>query len=282
MRNLFWALTSNGAGAGKSTFLGANAPRPVCVIDTDKRFNYVAGLTDGEVVYATTKNYIDPISLDEWLTAQAGAATLIVDSLTKLYSLQSRTAYMKLKQMNRDHVKGNRAALMTDKADVMALVRNAAALFENVFYVWHKTAGVDGTGAEEVRDMVSSIELERLDTSINVWLEFGKDSKGYSITVTNARDMAGNKANTGFTVYDYPGNYWKGGAERLWNLIYTTFGSKAQAIQWAEKQLNHNDPAEVEALYDQVKEKAKPEKPVDMWIAWIEDVERRKALKEAA
>jgi hypothetical protein len=274
MRNLFWALTSNGAGAGKSTFLGANAPRPICVVDTDRRFSYVDKLGEGEIVYADVKDYIEPLALDEWLTANAGMPTLIVDSLTKLYSIHARRAAMKVRQMNVDKAKGNRAALMVAKSDVMSLVRNAAALFDNVFYVWHKTAGIDGTGQEEIRDMVSGIELDRLDTSINVWLDFARDNKGFSVTVANARDMAGRPANTGFTIYDYPGNYWRGGAERLYNLIYLPFSGKGEAISWAVKRLNHQDQAEVEAVYDQVKERAKPEKPSEMWVAWVEHVEK--------
>jgi len=269
LKRRHWALFSDGAGAGKSTFLGSNVRRPAIVVDTDGRFGAVAPLADGEIIYP--KQFIDPLTLVEELmvlVVEKEAKTVVFDSLTKLYSVHARIGYMRARAGRSK----NKASEHIDKANAMSVARDIAVFGTDIFYCYHRTHGIDGMGNSEVRDMISGVEMARLATSINVSLEFFRKKDRFGITVVEARDFGGRPANTGFTLYDEPGNYWAGGAERLERLIYSSFHSRDEAIKWGAKSLGLL-PEEAESEYERVKDVVSPETKPEMWIAWVQHVD---------
>jgi hypothetical protein len=266
----YWAVTSHGAGAGKSTFLGTNARRPIFCVDSDARFEAVQGLSDGKVFYPT--QVINSLDLAEEILdtfAREKFKSLLWDSLTKLYSLHSRFGFMRA----RAGKSKNKAAEMIDKSNAMTMARDIGSMLRvDTYYVWHTTSGIDGTGKAEIRDMISGIERERLETSISVLLDFFADKRGYGVTVVSARDFNGLPANVGFTIYDYPGNNWVGGAERLERLIYTSFSSKDDAISWGAKHLGLLAD-EASGEYDHFKELVSPKSPGEAYAGWVNHVD---------
>ena len=268
-----WALVSDGANAGKTTFTAANARTPIMVIDTDGRFDAVESLVNGPVLYPA--QVFDPLDLAEELidrVPKEKVATLFWDSMTKFYSVHARLAYMR-NLAGKQKRTGSRAAEMVDKSNAMTIARDLAILGTDVFYSWHLTHGVNGTGKSEIRDMISAVEKGRLMTSINVSLLFIREKDRFGLKVESARDFGGRPANVGFTIWDEPGNYWRGGAERLERLIYTTFSGKAEAVQWGSEKIGNEDLGEVEGIYDYLKEQVRPDSYMQMFVAWIEHID---------
>jgi len=282
LRVRHWALISHGAEAGKSTFIAANARAPIFVVDTDSRFSAVEALVQGEVIYPTQTRNSRALAEEIMETFDKGDGrgfrTLAWDSLTKLYSIHARLAYMR----NREGLQKNKAAGMIDKSNAMTIARDLAILGTDCYFVWHTTSGVDGMGQTEVRDMISSVERERLMTSVNVTLEFEHSRGQYGVKVVTARDFAGRKANTGFTLWDEPGNYWAGAADRLERLIYTSFVNPDEAIDWAvyqykDKLSTEVMPDEMMGEYEHLKEKVQPQSASEMWVAWVQHIDSKVA-----
>lgn len=282
LRVRHWALISHGAEAGKSTFIAANARPPIMVVDTDSRFGAVEALVGGgadAVIYP--KQTRNSRALAEEIMEVfdgRGFRTLAWDSLTKLYSIHARLAYMR----NREGLTKNKAAGMIDKSNAMTIARDLAILGTDCYFVWHTTKGVDGMGQMEVRDMISTVERERLMTSVNVTLEFVVSEGQYAVKVVSARDFAGRKANTGFTIWDEPGNYWANVANDLERLIYTSFINPDEAIDWAVFQFQEKLGKEVMAdemmgEYEHVKESIQPQSASDMWVAWVQHIDSKTA-----
>ena len=281
LKKRHWGLHSHGALAGKSTFVAANCRPPLIVVDTDGRFEAVEGLVDGKVYYP--EQVIDPLTLIEELIEMHGKynpKSIAWDSMTKLYSIHARIGFMRGRSGRKtaDGKSINRAAELIDKSNAMTIARDLAILGTDVYYCWHTTSGVNGMGKSEIKDMISSIEKERLMTSINVVLEFHVKDGNYGITVVSARDFGGRKSNTGFTIWDKPGNYWRGAAERLERLIYTAFTSKEEMMAWGAKCLQIM-PDEAEGLYDYLKESHRDATRSQLTVAWIEHV--RGLVKES-
>lgn len=282
LRTRHWALHSHGALAGKSTFIAANCRAPIIVVDTDGRFEAVEGLVEGQVLYP--EQVIDPLTLAEELIAlntKHKPATIAWDSLTKLYSIHARMGYMRGRS-GRKTAKGksvNKASELIDKSNAMTIARDLAILGTDVYFVWHTTSGVDGQGKSEVKDMISSIEKERLMTSINVTLEFMVKDGNFGVTVMQARDFGGRKSNVGFTMWDKTGNYWHGAAERLERLIYTSFASKEEMMAWGAERLSIM-PDEAEGVYDHLKESHSDATRSQLTTAWIEHVDELAAAKK--
>lgn len=267
LRTRHWALSSHGALLGKTTFIASNCRTPIIVVDTDGRFDAVEALIDGEVFYPS--QVINPLTLAEEimeLCATNKIGSIAFDSLTKLYSIHARMAYMR-NQQGRGSSK-SRAAEMVHKSNAMTIARDMAMLGTDMYYTWHTTSGVDSGGQSEIRSMISDIERERLQTSINVTLEFIEDSGCYGARIQNARDFGGRKANIGFTIWDAPGNYWRGAADWIEELIYTSFTGKPEAVAWVARELSL-EIDEAEGVYDYVKESHAPETPALMWVALI-------------
>jgi hypothetical protein len=260
-------MTSQGAEAGKSTFLAANARTPLMCVDADSRFDAVEPLSGGQVLYPS--QVINTLDLAEELILRVpkeGVKSLAWDSITKLYSLPTRIGLMK--NIQGRAASGNRASSWVDKSNIMTLARDLAILGTDVYYCWHTTSGVDGLGKTEVRDMISAVEKDRLMTSINATLEFFVEDGRYGIRVLRARDYGDRKANVGFVLYDEPGNYWRGGADLLEELMYVAaFGSPASAIGWAAEKLGISlDEATGE--YEHQRDELSPENAAQMYTAW--------------
>jgi hypothetical protein len=242
------------------------------VIDTDGRFDAVESLVNGPVLYPS--QVFDPLELAEELidrVPKEKVGTLFWDSMTKFYSIHARLGFMR--NLAGKQRQKSRAAEMVDKSNAMTIARDLAILGTDVFYSWHLTHGVDGTGQSEIRDMISAVEKDRLMTSINASFLMIREKDRFGLTVQSARDFGGRPANVGFTIWDEPGNYWRGGAERVERLMYTTFSGKADAVKWGSERIKNEDLAEVEGIYDHLKENVHPETHMQMFVAWIEHID---------
>jgi hypothetical protein len=264
-----WALISDGAELGKSTFIASNARPPLLVIDTDGRFGAVEALAAGKVFYLD--QVLDPrLILEDTMNLhlKEKLGTISFDSLTKLYSFHARHAYMQ----NLDGISKNKAAAMVRKSNAMTVARDLAILGTDIFYSWHTTAGISGKGEAETRDMISEVERSRLATSINVTLQFIRVEGLYGIKVVGARDFGGRPANVGFALFDPPGNYHRGMADKIERLLYTAFTGKPEAVKWAARELEI-EIDEAEGMYEYEKENVKPKSPSDMWVAWVQKID---------
>jgi hypothetical protein len=268
LRTRHWALISHGALQGKTTFLAANSRPPLLVVDTDGRFDAVEALVDGPVFYPS--QVIDPLELAEEimdLYTREGIKSILWDSLTKLYSLHARLGFMR----GRAGRSKSRASELVDKSNAMTIARDLAMLGTDVYYTWHTMEGRNHEGKSEIRAMVSDVERNRLETSINVTLEFLEVDGIYGARIQNARDFGGRKANAGFTIWDKPGNYWRGAANWLEELMYTSFTGKPEAVSWVSRELNL-EIDEAEGVYDHLKESIEPETSALMWVNLIQHV----------
>ena len=261
---------------GKTTFAAANAIPKVGWIDSDGRVDFVRGLAKGEIVKPPSrKANILPLHIQDWaeetVLMDEGIQSLVVDSVTKIWEWQSRRA-----TMHGDLSAGERAAAglsknkasdMVSKSNAMAIVRTLAGLGVSCYFVWHTTDGRDHQGKKMVgRDMISNVELERLEASLAAVIEFGRDNRGYWAKVLQARDLNGIPANVGFTLYDTPGNLWKGGADVLEKLMYTSFSDKQAAVAWLSSETGNPDLAEMEAHYDHVTAGCKSQMEVNVAV----------------
>lgn len=122
---------------------------------------------------------------------------------------------------------------------------------------------------------MSPEERKRLFTSVDMVLRFSVEKGRYAVTVDPETRGYGSKPNTGFTIYDHPGNYWRGALARLYGLIYTTFDSGDEAVSWGMKKLGKEDRVEVDAFYEEVKVRAYADTPSQMWVAWMLAVEEK-------
>lgn len=279
----YWALVGP-PESSKSTFAAAVAKPPVYALNADGRFDQVRGLINGPVIIADRQFALDPLHIHDGAQAAAweqAVETIIVDPVTRIYSVNSRRAGM----MNRLGIRKtkdgytdnkNRAAVMVDKADAMATLANLVSLGPDVFYIWHiRVGGRNAEGQLDERETISEMERANLAGSINVWLSFQRDdARGvFGVTVDKARDNNGRKANTGFTLWDKPGNFWAGTGDRLDRLIYTSFTGQDEAVKWGMEQLGNDDPGEIQGLYDHVKSETGPKTASEMWVAWVQHID---------
>lgn len=287
-----WALYSLVEWSGKTTFLAANIETPCFFIDGDNRLQLVEDLIDGPVIKATWKALVDPLALIQETRAAFMAneiRSVAADPLTKLYSSLSREAAMagRLTMAEREK-RGygkNVAKLHVGKADMMESIANLAMYGVSLYVSWHQRKGANASGDIAVRDRISDVELNVLRQSIDVELEFGKavnpawqNNKSvqeylYSVTVERARGIGGKRANTGFTIWDTPGNHWRGGAARLERLIYTTFSGPEDAIIWAAKELEDRPGVDCEKEYEDLKKKIKPTHSGVMYANWVSHID---------
>lgn len=275
-----WALISHGAGAGKSTFLASNARPPLLVVDTDQRFDSVEPLALGPVLYPT--QVLDTLDLAEELILRVpkeGVKSLAWDSLTKLYSLPARLGFMR-NLAGKQRISSSKASEMIDKSNAMTMARDLVVLGTDVYYCWHTTSGRDGLGQAEIRDMISEVEKGRLMTSVNISLEFFLEKGRFGVRVLEARNFGDRKANTDFVIYDEPGNYWRGGADLIEELIYTPFVSKDGAVKWASEQLGMTQE-EAEAEYEHLKETERFASSGQAFAGWYLHIKGLKSDREA-
>ena len=286
-----WALYSLVEWSGKTTFLASNIETPCFFIDGDNRLQLVEELIDGPVIKATWKALVDPLALIQETRAAFMAneiRAVAADPLTKLYSSLSREAAMagRLTQAEREK-RGygkNVAKLHVGKADMMESIANLAMYGVSLYVSWHQRKGANASGDIAVRDRISDVELNVLRQSIDVELEFGKavnpawqknKSKQeylYSVTVERARGIGGKRANIGFTIWDAPGNHWRGAGSRLERLMYTTFSGPEDAIMWAAQELKDKH-IDCEKEYGKLKVRIKPDHSGVMYANWVSHVD---------
>lgn len=284
-----WALFSLVEWSGKTTFLASNLETPCFYIDGDNRLQLVESLIDGEVIKATWQALTDPLALIQETRAafmDKQMRSVVCDPVTKLYSAKSREAAMagRLKPAEREK-RGygkNVAKLHVGKADMIESIANLAMYGVSLYVSWHQRKGSDSKGNIAVRDRISEVELNVLRQSIDVELKFGKkvnpawqENKSkqeylYSVQVVTARGIGGKRANTGFTIWDAPNNFWRGASSQLERLMYTTFSGPDDAIIWAAKEKKGVD---WQKEYEDLKEKIKPEHSGIMYASWVSHVD---------
>lgn len=278
---------------GKTTFFAANAISPIYAIDADKgyvrtRKAMVSKFPEvsGEIYHPTNKGCLVPLQIHQEAERNIfdkNVKTTVIDSVTKIYGFNTRPAVMAGRMTAADREKygfsKNKASNLQNKADAIQVLTYLAGYGTHIFYIWHEQETVDMESVKKgkmeliMRESMSKEERKRLFTSVDIVLRFSMVQGRYAITVDPETRGYGSKPNTGFTIYDKPGNYWRGALERLYGLIYTTFDSKEEAVSWGQKILNIPDSVEADAWYEEVKVRAKPDKPSDMWMAWMLAVE---------
>lgn len=245
------------AESGKSVFTATNAPPPILVIDADNRYDMVAELGGDHTVLTGAAIFDTDTLRMNLIEFSSRAKTLVVDTVSKLYKIHAlkASAGSRLTNDQRKDRYGNpnSVSLSADKADMMSLLTNAPVLGYNVFYIWHLVDKIDiSTRKITEKDILSEGEIKDLLSAISMRIVFGSDSTGYYAMVDRARDFNGRKPNIGYPIYDLPGNYWKGGLDRIKKLTYTTFLSKQEAISWLASGYGIM-PEEAESIYDHVK-----------------------------
>lgn len=270
-----WGLVGP-AQSGKSTFVAANAEPPVFVVDSDNRYDAVQDLGGGMVHTATPRASFDPLTLDTELEEAAmmkRCTSFVFDSATKLYAHHSRKASMRGRLDGNERqalgLNKNKASDQVSKADVMAVIGNAA-MYGHCYYIWHRGEGINIDTFKMVdKETISKVELTRLETSLNMKLLFECVGGVYQVRVEFARDYAGRKANTGFVIQDFPGNFWRGGAERIEELVYAHFSGPEEAQNWGKERLG----VEVTDLYNDVKAASNPKSAREMFFHFVKRVQ---------
>lgn len=279
-----WGLVGP-AQSGKSTFLGSNIKTPALVADADFRFDAVEHLLKGDVIYISRAGLSNPLNLaDELEEHGASVNSIVFDAVSVMYSKFSRVASMRGNQFATKEARKaaglnpNKASDMVAKADVMAVIGNATIYGADVYFVWHRNKGLDVSkmASGEYKDLmqdkdsVSQVELARLATSMNMRLIFSRENGVYSVRVEDARDHA-SKANVGLVINDYPGNYWKNGADRVVEMVYATFDGQEDALAWAGKKMKVTADSLLD-LYNDTKANSGAKTAAQMWLSWVNRV----------
>jgi hypothetical protein len=280
---------------GKTTFFASNAIAPIYAIDSDKGFVRARNAMNkrfpelsGKVITPTKRGCIEPFHID--LEARQNIIehdieTTAVDSVSKIYSLNATPAVMagrmSTAERERYGFSKNKASNLMDKAFAIRTLASLAAYGTHIFYIWHEKQTVDmknSSGGQMKTIMAESMsgeERQRLMESIDIVLSFRFEKGKYAIHVEDETRGYGYEPNTGFTIYDTPGNYWRNTMPRLYNLIYTTFSGKDEAVSWGMQALKKEDPVEMEAFYDEIHSRANPQNHSAMWVAWMLAIEEK-------
>jgi hypothetical protein len=287
------------ADSGKSTFVAANVSGKTLVFDSDNRWGDVAPLAEGATFELAPRRAItNPLEMFDELdrAADSGVTTVIYDSVTKIYSHFARRASMtgRLDRKEREKRGLGKAKYtdMIDKADVMQVMANTPTYGVDVFFIWHRGSGLNVGGKVEgfkeyelvSIDQVSAKELETLKASMSMIVAFSASPAGYFATVEYARARGRRAPRTGFTIADYPGNFWRGGLERLEDLIYRHFSGQEDALRWVAEMLG-GSPDDYLDLYVDIKDRRSPKSASMMWFYIVDEVydilHRRESEEEA-
>jgi hypothetical protein len=242
----------------------------------------------GDVFSPSNKGCLVPIHIHQEAEQNilgGEVKTTVIDSVTKIYGFNTRPAIMAGRMSPKDREQfgfsKNKASNLQNKADAIQVLTYLAGYGTNIFYIWHEQETVDMESARSgkldtiMRESMSPEERKRLFTSVDIVLRFAMDKGRYAVTVDPETRGYGTVPNTGFTIYDPPGNFWRGALARLYCLIYTSFDSKGEAVSWGMEKLGRGDTVEMEAFYEEVKVRAKPETPSEMWVAWMLALEEK-------
>lgn len=264
------------ANVGKTVFICSNCALPVWALDTDGRFpdylNLLLQRSDdpGEVP-EDQSIYTDTVRMyNETRAAQHGNKfrAVVVDSMTKPFQGLARTAHL----LNRSQRSGdpnvasaNMSDRLQEKAMFISTISSITALFAECWLTWHQYDGKDASGRDRVAETISKTERERLFQSLSARLDFGSDKKGYWVKPVWARDWRGITPNIGFTMHDRPNNFWAGGLDRLFNIMYASFTGKDDAISVASARTGLTIE-ELSAQYESLR--AGVSKSSEMWYKW--------------
>ena len=264
---------------GKSTFLMSNARGNVWAVDAEHGLERYKDLTESELFYPSKRGCVDPIHI--FLEAEKSVwdkkiETIAIDSVTKIYGRQSRVASMagQLTKQQREKLGfgKSKAKDMVGKANAIQVLTNLIVYGTDVFYVWHSGEYLDvaSTTYDMIqRDAISTVERKRLMTSVDIVLRFSLEKGSYRVFVDpETRNIGRQPARTGFYLTDPPRNFWAGTMDKLENLIYLSFSSPEEAIEWGAEALG-KAVEDMTDFYTHVRDEAKPKTASLMWFAWI-------------
>ena len=286
-----WALCGY-PGSGKSTF-AAQMAGPLLVIDSDHRFVEVAALAGGDV-YELSPNpvdHIDPRRIAELLRQGmpgAGVQTIVVDSLTSIITPMVMSAMM----ANDAGENKNRIGAFREKALGMRLLQDAVTGWgAATLWVYHFRDARDAKANSVQATTVSAVELARLRRSLNMQLSVVQEGANRGIRVDWAR-----RGRSGAVLWDDSGA-WRGMPDRIEAAVYggltvaeqeristaepTGFAGRADAIAWAFEKGCFRDAVHAENAYEALKRAKHPGSAVEMWSAWINEVNLRCQAEQA-
>lgn len=287
-----WALVGY-PGGGKSTF-ATRMRGPVLPIDADHRFTEVAHLAEEDVFQLSDKhddnNNTDVIAqtLDENMPG-SGVKTIIVDSLTAIIA----PLVMKAVRDNDAGLNKNRSAAFKDKATAMRQLQFAVNKWGcDVLWIYHLQDGRDQNAKEVTTATLSKTERNRLHSSLNMELHLVQDGEKRGIKIVWAR-----RGRYGMTLWDESG-IWKEMPERIEQAVYDglspddqdklekeppeTFQTPSAAVDWGLTQGVFNEFHHAQNAYDDLKRVHQPGSAREMRDLWVNDVQERVALADAA
>ncbi len=281
---------------GKSMLLAANFRDTygagVWCIDAEGSLKRYQSLTKLKLHYPSRAGtnlpfYIDLEAEQAIYDAANDIGSIAVDSVTKIYSRKSRRATMAADltadQRKAAGLSSNQFSNMRHKADAIEVLGNLVSLGTDVYYIWHEGEYMNVDNAKmEMRDSISEVERKRLMRSVDMILYFSIHKGKYRIRVAGETRAIGKQPpRTDFYYEDPKGNFWAGAMDRIEQLVYLSFDSPTDAVDWAIFTLGYDKKAEgagekLQAdmidLYEQVKTETKATKATDMWFVWIKAI----------
>lgn len=282
-----WSLVSH-PGDGKST-LAARMQTPNVVVDADHRFDEVAGLANGDVFPLSQEvglGNTDARMISDQLLGNMDKSikTITVDSLSAIIEILVTRGMM-------DNDAGdnkNRASAWKEKALSMRLIQNSITQWgTDTLWIYHYRDGGDSRGRPVKSTTITSIELAKLQRSLNMNLEIVRDGERRGIKVLWARS-----GRSGMTIWDEKG-FWEDMPElieaavydgltaedmaKIANAVPTRFASQTEAIAWAIglEGADFKDAQHARNAYEKQKREGEPADASEMWSLWIAYVLRR-------
>lgn len=291
-----WTLVGE-PNTGKSTF-AAQMQAPMLVIDSDHRFEEVAGNVNGSVFELSDNpaDNVDAEQINKLIKANmagSGVKTIVIDSLTSIITPLVVEAIM-------DNDAGrnkNRVSAFKDKALAMRLLQDSiTGTGVDTLWIYHTRSSMNGQAQQTESTSISVVELARLRRSLNMQLRIVTNGDVRGIKVDWAR-----RGRSGVVLWDETGK-WIGMAEKIEKAVYgglsaddmeriantepTSFGSPEQAIAWGVEQGAFRDAVHAQNSYNKIKTEKKPTIAAAMWPLWIakvkEHLEENKQEKEPA
>ncbi len=284
-----WALIGR-AQDGKSTLL-AQLAQPLLVVDADQRFDQIMRTAPQMEAFALSGDRGDNCDvrrIDALLSQHmpgSGIRTIAVDSLTPIISPLVQRGLM----ANRDGEKKNKADSWQEKAAAMKLFMDTVNRWGcDTIYVWHQEDGRDDKGNSQTKETIPPVERERLFRCLDVKLVLVRDGDARGVLVEWARS-----GRFGMTLWDEPGNMWRGMPERIEEAIYApdpasgkpadaapekpAFGSRDEVLRWAVDQGYFPDVEKAKGFYDDLRARIRPESARQMFDAFCAEAPAQRA-----
>jgi len=216
---------------GKSTFATALSG-PFMVIDADHRWDEMirSGAVEADSVYTlseTAEDHCSVVKIDNILRRDlpgSGVKTLIVDSLTSIIKPMTARATLAADGITANgDAPRNKSSVFKEKAVAMSLLSDAINFVGCDFlFVWHLQDG-SFNGQDRTTETITETERDRLDRILNLSLELvcERDRQGL-ITKRGIRVLWSRSGKSGMTLWDAPGNLWRGMPERIEAAVYAT------------------------------------------------------------